>query len=796
MKMRHVNMVTLSVAAALAVAVIVGVLTPRPARVSRDHIANSQHGRKAIPADVLAPIRAKESFGKLPLRFEANHGQTDPSVKFLSRGPGYGMFLTQTEVVLVVPKRGTSGQNRPTVVKMQLRGANKKSELTGVDQLAGNVNYFIGDRANWRTDVPTYSKVRYRDVYPGIDSVYYGSGRQLEYDFIVSPGADPAAIRFGFEGTEHLTIASSGNLVMEAQGQQMQLVKPVVYQQISGQRREISAEYVLLDERNVVFKLADYDRTAPLVIDPTVLYATYIGGTDDDAAAGVAVDSSGNLYVTGSTNSIDFPGTNSGTPFQGTNAGPADSFITKIDPTGSTYLYSTYVGGEGSDVATKIAVDASGNAYITGYTLSTMYPLSHAPMGNALGGGQDAFVTELNATGNALVFSEYLGGATGAEAGTGIAADSNGNVYVGGTTTSTDFPVVNGPYMTAPGVAGMNHDGFAAKINGPIGANPTTIEYATYLGGLADDVVDALAIDTASPPSVYVIGTTNSSDYPSLHPIIQNAGGFQGGHDAFVTKISESVPQQGPPVASVAYSTYLGGSGEEYAFGLGFGIAVDSSGTAYVTGTTNSTNFPITPSVESNRNFQPNLSGGGALACFNGTSLVACSDAFVSKLTFNSNTNILTLTYSTYLGGTALDAGFGIAIDSSGTAYVVGTTISSDFPTANPTQANYSGGTCHFQQIGIDAACPEAFITKVTSSGSGTSLRVQVPFSTYLGGPVEDWGYGIAFYSGNIYVVGYTSGAFPTVNPKQSSFAGGAHDGFIAKFQDTLKKVRAQLISN
>src|SRR3989441_881488 len=327
------------------------------------------------------------AYGKLPLSFEANQGQTDPQVKFLSRGSGYTLFLTPTEAVLTLTKadahaeRRISGEARlvepekraGTVLRMKFLGGNPTPHVTGVEELRGGSNYFIGnDPKKWRANVPTYAKVRYQDLYPGIDLVYYGNQRQLEHDFVVSPGADPNAITLAFEGVDGVAIDALGDLVLRAAGSEVRLRQPVVYQEQNGQRAVIPTRYVLKAERQVSFEVAAYDATQPLIIDPVLAYSTYLGGSNSDGGSGIAMDAAGNAYVTGNANSTNFPTTTGA--FRNGLVGFADAFVAKPDPTGSTLLYSTYLGGSNFNDATGIAVDSAGNAYVTGSTFSNDFP--------------------------------------------------------------------------------------------------------------------------------------------------------------------------------------------------------------------------------------------------------------------------------------------------------------------------------------------------------------------------------------------------------------------------------------
>ncbi len=689
--------------------------------------------------------RLAASYGKLPLSFERNAGQTDASVRFLSRGPGYALFLTGNEAVLSLEKRRAKAISPPAAFRMSLAGANPNATVTGLDELPGKSNYFIGnDPAKWRTNVPTYAKIKYQNVYRGIDLVYYGNPQQLEYDFLVAPGADPkaisldvAAIRSSSDGGRRtpLRLDANGDLVIQAGEDQVRLHKPVVYQAAEGAARHfVDGHYLLKGDNRVSFEVASYDPGKTLVIDPVLVYSTYLGGSGSDNGAGIAVDSAGNAYVMGSTSSTDFP---TASPLQAASGGGfSDVFVAKLNPSGSALVYSTYLGGSGYDLGYGIAVDSAGNAYVTGYTDSSNFPIA-SPLQAVFGGGAaDAFVAKLNPTGSALVYSTYLGG-NGADQGSGIAVDSSGNAYVTGGTQSTNFPTAS-PLQAVFGGSSSDEEAFVAKLN-PAGS---ALVYSTYLGGSGPDYGYGIAVDSLG--NAYVTGYTDSTNFPTANPLQAVSGGsgaiFTG--DVFVAKLN-------PAGSALVYSTYLGGSGDD----VGYGIAVDSLGNAYVTGYTTSTNFPTASPLQ---------------AAYGGS-----GNAFVAKL----NPSGSALVYSTYLGGSDNDSGQGIAVDSSGNAYVSGYTQSSRFPIAIPLQAGLSG-------------LEDAFVAKLNSSGSA------LVYSTYLGGSSYDAGSGIAVDSaGNAYVTGWTESTdFPTANPLQAVF-GGLQNVFVTKIGVGVSPPSCQLTS-
>jgi len=664
--------------------------------------------------------RPAQNFGKLPLNFEVNRGQTDSQVKFLSRGSGYALFLTGNEAVLSLKKpSATSRQlsasrrlpvasslswpamnNRPrimdtlippliqnpksqienwqpptpsaqqsarTTVRLRLVGADPKAKVIGVDELPGKSNYFIGNSPKkWRTNVPTYAKVKYQNLYPGVDLIYYGNQRQLEYDFVVAPGADPNRIGLQFHGAGKPRIDDKGDLVLGADGDEVRLQKPQVYQDASRTRKAVEGRYWMAAANTISFRVGDYDRSKPLVIDPVLVYSTYLGGEEEDVGLGIAVDSAGNAYVTGYTEG-DFPTMNSLQPYESVDD---CAFVAKIDPSGSALVYSTYLGGSQGNPAYGIAVDSAGNAYVTGSTTSSNFPTMN-PLQPYLEGNSNAFVTKINPSGSALVYSTYLGGSE-EDVGMGIAVDGAGNAYVTGTTLSTNFPTAN-PLQDNFG--GGYSDTFVAKLN-PAGS---ALVYSTYLGGSGDDSASGIAVDSAG--NAYVTGSTTSSNFPTMNPLQPTYGGGNG--DVFVAKIN-------PSGSALVYSTYLGGSEED----VGEGIAVDSAGNAYVTGYTNSSNFPTMNAL------QPFAPSG--------------APAFIAQL----NSTGSALGYSTYLGGSQEDLGMGIAVDSAGNAYVTGIAESTNFPTVNALQPTYGGNY-------------DSFVAKISSIDSATITTITAPPITY-----------------------------------------------------------------
>jgi hypothetical protein len=689
----------------------------------------------AVPVASLADARVSEGYGRLPLHFEANQGQTHKDVRFLARGPGYGLYLTADEAVLVLTRpeakrdvRGTSEpQAKPVALRMSLVGAARKPHVSGVEELPGKANYFIGkDQSKWRTEVPTYARVHYREVYPGIDLVYYGNQRQLEYDFVVAPGADPSKIVLGFKGADKLEI-DAGNLVLHVGGSEIRQHKPVIYQEIDGVRREIDGGYVLKGAKRVGFQLAAYDHQRPLVIDPVLAYSTYLGGSNNDTGDEIAVDATGAVYVTGTTRSADFPAT-AGAFDATANENFFNVFVTKLDPTGSALVYSTFLGGNRDQFPFAIAIDATGAAYVTGATSSTDFPTTAGAFQPSFGGGgpfrslSDAFLTKLDATGSALVYSTYLGGSDD-DRGTGIALDAAGNAYVSGSTRSSNFPTTPGAFNTSFNTAHNDFglEGFVTKVN-PTGS---ALIYSTFLSVVVRGA--RIAVDAAG--AAYVAGT-------SIRRFATDSSIQRG----FVTKLDAGG-------GALVYSTFLG---PEFTHEVieATDIAVDATGAAYVTGSTRSADFPTT--------------AGAFDTSFNGS-----IDAFATKLDA-----VGALVYSTFLGGSRIDEGRRIAVDATGAAYVTGITESSNFPTTpGAFDTSFNGGSGGFATFDI-------FVTKLDATGA--ALR----YSTYLGGSKDDLTGGLAVDStGSAYVSGSTQSIdFPTTpGAFRTSQNGGQQDAFVTK---------------
>ena len=827
--------------------------------------------------------RARAAHKKLPLTFEAHRGQAAQTVDYLARGLGYRLYLTSHEAVLLTAPVSESKVPSTTEVRMQLVGALPSPKVTGLDAQPGRSHYLYGnDPGAWRTGIPHYAKVKYEEVFPGVDLVYYGKQRQLAYDFIIAAGANPDQIQLTFQGVDALRRDERGNLLVESGGQQFEFQRPYIYQVVDGVKRQIQGGFKVSSGNLVGFRVNPYDNSRPLVIDPVLSYSTYVGGTDFDAGSGIAVGPDGSPYVAGSTGSANFP---TESPLQPTLIGGglfhSDGFVLKLNPAGTALVYATYFGGSEDDIAAGIAVDSQGNAYVTGSTRSPDFPvieaaqpaLTSTPAGRApsplmpnpatkvarqrlagtearsfwgwnqiytmvtekpgpdpfqtlppkpdgkawkrkgikrysltldkwwalvtqppsgtrsfwewnhyyqrmtgrhspdpyqllsakadgrawtrkevnnnqltadqwwalasqpshSGGGQaanigvgSAFIAKLNPQGSGWVYSTYLGG-SGNDQGADIAVDAEGNAYVAGVTTSTDFPVKN---ALQPAHGGGTQpfdplDAFVAKLN----SAGSEVLFASYLGGSEDDLARGIALD--SQGNAYVTGATLSANFPVTVDVFQDE--LAGVYDAFVSKLQSDG-------AAMLYSTLLGGESTDY----GFGIAVDSEDNAYVTGITGSTGFPTLNAMKEE------LSGDGLLGF----------DAFVNKL----NSQGSELAYSTYLGGTGVDLGHAIAVDLDGNAYVAGETDSDDFPAIGAFQPANNGMS-------------DGFVVELDAEGSA------LDYATYLGGSDQDTIVSLALDdAGDVHVTGlsFSTNSPVTAGSLQTSSRGLA-DALVAK---------------
>jgi Beta-propeller repeat len=707
-------------------------------------VANSKMSALPLKTEVSSG-QWRADYAQLPLSFEANRGQAGDSAGYLARGSGYMLRLEATTASFQLRTRTDSAE-----LRMRVLGGDPCAQAEELNELEGKVNYFIGsDPAQWRQNIPTYGRVRYRDVYPGIDLVYYGNQRQLEYDFNVAPGEDAGAIQLRFEGADKVTVDPNGDLLVAFGETILRQPKPIVYQEVDGKRRLVDGGYRVSANSEVGFAIGRYDTARSLVIDPTIVYSTYLGsstgtvaialdsagnvyvagsrntagsggldgfvskinaagtavvystvfgGTGAESLAAIAVDSAGNAYVTGFTQSTNFPTANA---IQAIYGGSQDAFVTKINAAGSALVYSTYLGGSNSEVGAGIDVDGAGNAYTTGNTQSTNFPTANALQATSTGG--DAYVTKINAAGSAFVYSTYLGGSNG-DSGSSLKVDGAGNVYLTGTTGSTDFPAVNPIQGTNAGPTSFPQDAFVTKIN----AAGTALVYSTYLGGIGFDNGLSIAIDPVG--NAYVTGTTHSNNFPVANAIQPAKASTGNNRDAFVTKINAAG-------SAFVYSTYLGGATDQ----IGYAIAADASGNAYVTGETSSASgFPLVNAIQCTRK--------------------GPQDAFITKLDPAGSTFL----YSTYLGGSDYDAATAVALDASHNAYIAGATYSNDFPTVNPIQS--ASGQTFVTKLN-DAVSPNSCVPTPTPTPEAQLLNLSIRSRVLTGDKVQIAG---IIVSGNV----------------------------------------------
>jgi len=673
--------------------------------------------------------KAKELLGALPLRFEPNHGQLPPAVRFSARAGDLRVFLTAREALLRFP-----GISAPETIRISLVGANPSPRVEGAGPLASRSNYFLGNRrADWRLGVPHYRAVRYAAVYPGIDLVFYGAAQGLEYDFVLQPGADPGRIRMRFRGVQRLSLTPEGDLRLRAGGRELVQKTPLVYQPQAGSaaRREIRCRYRLLGRGVVGVELARYDRSLPVIIDPVLVYGSFLGTSADEVITGIKVDDSGMVYVAGSISSGDI--TPPGGTYQESPAGGRDVFIAKLDPALSgpeSLVYFTYLGGTGDDAPTCLTLDSAGSVYVAGSTASSDFPLAGSPAQNTPGGAADAFVAKLDpriAGPFSLNYSTYLGGSE-ADIAYGIDVDAAGAIYVAGSTRSENLPRSSSPLQDG---RWGEQDGFVAKLD----LNASSVVYSTYLGGEVRD--EARAVVVVSPDRIWVAGHTFSAIFPASANAFQPA--YQGGGDIFLTQLDLGRPGYD----ALLYSTFLGGTGDDEVRRM----VLDPTGRVLLTGFTLSDNFPVTPDA-----FQPAPHGMGTV--------------FLARLDPNSEDRPA-LTYATYLGGSGGEVAYDIAADAQENVYLAGYTLSRDFPvTGDAFQPTYGGGV-------------NVFCTRLNLAAPPAQALV---YSTYIGQAGISVARGIAVApDGVIYLAGYAQDrGFPvTDNAYQSTYVGGLSDGFV-----------------
>jgi hypothetical protein len=749
-------------------------------------LAQNTASAQPKPAAQPKPTAALQAnYGKLPLSFEANQGQADPQARFTARGQGYSLDLTDSAAVLALtkpekpkpaapPKPHAASGEQPTrvpqvreanlgsstpktdLIRMELAGANPNLRPAGADALPGKANYFLGnDPAKWRANVPTYAKVKYSAVYPGVDLLYYGNQSQLEYDFVLAPGADPNPVKLHFAGANKLKLNPNGDLEILARNGQIAFHKPVVYQTTKeGARQPIEGQFTLLANNSVAFKLGPYDHNRELVIDPVLAYSTYLGGSASllgGTPVSIALDAAGNAYVAGTTASVDFPVT--ANAFQKEAAilfetGDEVGFVTKLNAAGSAVAYSTYIGAGYSFInfIKGVAVDGAGCAYLYGSTGATDFPVTpgaYQTVNKGANGnqGRNLFITKLASDGSALVYSTYFGGdfagyQGASDAPGGIAVDAAGHAFIDGDTGDLDFPITKGAFDNVRHSIHSQGQGFVAKLN----LEGSHLDYSTYLGTTGEYNM-SIAVDSLG--HAFVAGATDAEFFPVTSGAFQTtrkSPPLEGYYTGFVTELN-------PTGTGLVYSTYLGGSGADFPDA----IALDSQGDAYVSGGTSSPDFPITDGA-----FETSVSS-------------VYGTGFVAKL----NPTGSGLVYSTYLGGSYQDSAEAIAIDGAGRAFVAGLTGSKDFPvTPDAYQSTFGGPDTQY----------DGFFAELNPAGSG------LLYSTFLRG-TDDSSFGQAYALdldalGNAYLAGSAGSAFSAT---PGAFQPTNHDpngynNFVAKF--------------
>ena len=695
-------------------------------------------------------LRARPDFGKMPVAFIPNHGQLDGRIAYYVRGKDKTIYFGSEGLTFLLTKAaGTSGESR-WVVKLDFIGADPGAKPVGSDATGTVVSYFQGPPENWKNGLPSYSRILYENLWPGIDLAYSGSMDRMKYEFIVHPGADPSRIRLAYRGASSVRVNASGRLAVMTPSGGFEDGTPVAYQDAEGTRANVPLAYKIIDdslsrqksendgrddrEAAIVygFSLGEYDRAKPLVLDPTILvYCGYIGGPNFDYAYGIAADKTGSAYITGYTSSMnpDFP-VEVG-PDLSYNRGGSDAFVAKVNASGTALEYCGFIGGAGDDYAYGIAVDGAGNAYVTGYTSSTeaTFPVTKGP-DLTHNGNLDVFVAKVNASGTALDYCGYIGGSDH-DYGRGIAVDAAGNAYVTGYAFSTEstFPAAIGPSLVQKGGA----DAFLAKVR----ADGEALDYCGYIGGSGHDYGRGIAVDASG--NAYVVGSTNSTE--ATFPMLEGPDVTANGDlDAFVTKVNAEGTE-------FVFSGFVGGSSED----VGTGVAVDGEGNAYITGYSASSDgsFPVY--------LGPDLSHNGGF-----------HDAFVAKVYFTGSS----LTYCGYIGGAGYDAGTAIAVDKWGYAYVTGYTSSLDasFPEAGGPALKLGGSF-------------DAFVAKVYTTGAS------LMYCGYIGGLASDLGQSLALGetgSGNVYLAGSansTESGFPVLLGPDLSHHGN-RDGFAAQVNE------------
>jgi hypothetical protein len=732
-----------------------------------EHGATAEVFQGATPLPTVQPPTREhlaERFGNFPLRFEKNVGQSGGAAQFIARGSGYSLFLSGTEATfLLTPPRPPQLKIRTSAVermrdaqrraaervemRMEIAGANPSPVAEPLDALETRTNYLIGDDPRqWHTNIVNYGRVRFREVYAGVDLIYHGRQRQLEYDFVVSPGRDPRSIRLRFSGADTMEVNREGDLVLRKSGSELRQQRPDAYQMVGDQRRPVEAHYEVRGDE-VGFAVGDYDRSQPLTIDP-LQWSSYFGGSGDETIFGIALDAASAVYVTGVTTSANLA-TTAGVVQPARNGAVEDAFVAKLNGNGTSITWCTYLGGTNYDEGDAIAVDATHNVYIGGFTVSSNFPGTAGnaqAVNNGLATTGNGFVAKLNTTGTALTFATYLGGG-GPDGINGIALDAATNIYVTGFAMSGSagsmpkFPTTAGVLQTAFGgtTGGNTGDAFVTKI----ASTGKSFVYSTYLGGSRDDQGWSIKVDAAN--NAYVAGETESTNFPTTAGTVQPAAPAKTGDHVYTGWVAEI----NPTATAEIFGTYIGGRGNDFIFGLALSA---TTGNIYFTGATTSNNLPVTAGV-----FQP--ANAGPLGASFG-------DAMIGAL----NSTGTSLVYLTYLGGSGDDAGSEIGVDASDFAWVAGFTNSVNFPaSASATQKVLNGAV-------------NAWTAKIRPGGT---LLIH---ASYTGGSGTDTAFAAAIDSGatsSTFFAGSTTSAnFPIkpVGALQPAYGGGATDGFVTRY--------------
>ncbi len=713
------------------------------------------------------------SINKLPLVFTLNNGRFDPEVRFSARNRHVSFFFTSTGTTFLFEKGNNENINKTGnglvskynykristgfknstkeyfAVKMNFIKSNPRPKIMGEERLPWNNNYFYtGNPQNWNTGVPNYSKIRIKNLFNSIDLIYYGKNSGLKYDFIIKPGGDPSDIilEYNFDkmGDDIFFIDDSGDLIIKTPLGEIVEKKPYCYQKIKDCITDVKAEYKIIDRKKgqFTYSIAGYNPDYPLIIDPEITYSTLLGGNYDDVPYGMTVDDDGYIYVTGRTSSTDFP-TNAGSYDYTLNAFKGTAFISKFDPTCSTLIFSTYLGGDVEELPFGIAVDRDKNVYITGFTESDNFPTTSGVFAeNYSGGSLDAFVTKLNPDGSGLIYSTYIGGELGGDAATDISLCENGEVYIVGDTDSGDYPTTSGAYDET-------YNGWDDLFLTKLSADGSELLVSTYIGGQGDDKIGYIERDSGG--NIYISGQTMSGNLPVTPNAFDKS--YSGEYtDALICKLD-------PDGKEMLYLTYLGGSGKDEIRGM----AIDGERNIYISGRTESENFPVTPG-----SYDQHYSAGGG-------------DAFVCKL----NASGSGLEFSTFLGGINYDAGWDITVDSSGNIFTTGQTFSTSFSPliVEPYITNSAGYPEQhvFRNKAADAenglfSSLQIFICRLSSDG-------KTLYETFfLGGSRSDWSNTILTDNrGRVYITGMTySDDYPTTeNAYSSTYGGGEVDAFI-----------------